>query len=100
MVLLKNQNFLPLEKESINTIAVIGPNAKYSQIIGGGSASLKPHYEVHPLEAIKNFTKDSSVIHYAKGAHTYKYLPKFNKNLFKNTSGFLVEYFEEEIPTI
>ncbi|MBV12751.1 MAG: glycosyl hydrolase family 3 [Flavobacteriaceae bacterium] len=97
MVLLKNQNFLPLKKESINTIAVIGPNAKYSQIIGGGSASLKPHYEVHPLEAIKNFTKDSSVIHYAKGAHTYKYLPKFNKNLFKNTSGFLVEYFEEEI---
>ena len=49
MVLLKNENFLPLTNYKDKTIAVIGPNAKISQIIGGGSASLKPHYQVHPL---------------------------------------------------
>ena len=55
MVLLKNENLLPLKKKKINSIALIGPNAKFSQIIGGGSASLKPHYQIHPLEALKNY---------------------------------------------
>ena len=32
---------------------MIGPNAKNAQIIGGGSASLMPHYQVQPLEALK-----------------------------------------------
>ena len=42
MVMLKNEGLLPLKK-NIKKLAVIGPNAKEAQIIGGGSASLKPH---------------------------------------------------------
>ena len=53
MVLLKNNDLLPL-KSDIKNLAIIGPNAKEAQIIGGGSASLKPHYQAHPLEAFKN----------------------------------------------
>ena len=52
MVLLKNEEVLPFDKTKISKIALIGPNVKDSQIIGGGSAGLKPHYEVHPLEGI------------------------------------------------
>ena len=52
MVLLKNDGMLPLKKD-IKKLAIIGPNAKEAQIIGGGSASLRPHYQVHPLEAIQ-----------------------------------------------
>ena len=96
MVLLKNENFLPLTNYKDKTIAVIGPNAKISQIIGGGSASLKPHYQVHPLEALKGYVKEKN-ISYAKGTHTYKYLPKFNESLFIDSKGFKVEYFDSEI---
>ena len=53
MVLLKNNNLLPL-KSDIKKLAIIGPNAKEAQIIGGGSASLRPHYQAHPLEAFQN----------------------------------------------
>ena len=47
MVLLKNNDLLPL-KSNVKNLAIIGPNAKEAQIIGGGSASLKPHYQAHP----------------------------------------------------
>ena len=35
MVLLKNDGMLPLKKD-IKKLAIIGPNAKEAQIIGGG----------------------------------------------------------------
>ena len=54
MVLLKNEDLLPFNPKKIKKLAVIGPNAKDSQIIGGGSAGLKPHYSIHPLEGIVN----------------------------------------------
>ncbi len=96
MVLLKNENFLPVENLENKKIAIIGPNAKFSQIIGGGSASLKPHYQIHPLEALKAYVSDKNIF-YAKGAHTHKYLPKLNESLFSDPAGFKVEYFDEEI---
>lgn len=50
MVLLKNENILPLEGSG--TVAVIGPNAKTAQIMGGGSAQLNPHYRVSPWDGL------------------------------------------------
>lgn len=98
MVLLKNKKILPLKKSTIKKLAVIGPNAKNSQIIGGGSASLKPHYQVHPFEALQERFSDDFSISYAEGAKTNKYLPKLNERLFSNSEdGFLVEYFDKEI---
>ena len=93
MVLLKNDSLLPLDP-TIKNLAVIGPNAKEAQIIGGGSASLKPHYQSQPLEAIKNRLSEQTNITYAKGCHTHKYLPKIEESLMGNKQGFLVEYFE------
>ena len=98
MVLLKNEDVLPLDRNKISNIALIGPNVKDSQIIGGGSAGLNPHYEIHPLEGVSNFLKDEKVkILYAKGCHVDKYLPAFEKDICyvqgKKEKGFEVEFF-------
>ena len=93
MVLLKNNDLLPL-KSNVKNLAIIGPNAKEAQIIGGGSASLKPHYQAHPLEAFQNKLGDHTNISYAKGCHTHKFLPRVNEGFMDDKEGFLVEYFE------
>ena len=93
MVLLKNEGSLPLKK-NIKKLAVIGPNALEAQIIGGGSASLRPHYQIHPLEAAQERLGHETEILYSKGCHTHKYLPKINEELMEEKNGFLVEYFD------
>ena len=94
MVLLKNNDVLPLEKSKINKLAVIGPNALKGQYLGGGSASLNPHYVVHPLEGIKSNLDDNIQVSYAKGCHTYKFLPAIPTELFKENDGFKVDFFD------
>src|SRR3984957_17750802 len=42
MVLLKNENALPLDASKIHSIAVIGPHADVGMISGGGSAQVDP----------------------------------------------------------
>ena len=93
MVLLKNEGSLHLKK-NIKKLAVIGPNALEAQIIGGGSASLRPHYQIHPLEAVQERLGHETEILYSKGCHTHKYLPKINEELMEEKDGFLVEYFD------
>src|SRR5204863_4610707 len=51
-VLLKNDGLLPLDVAHAGKIAVIGPNAKSAQIMGGSSAQLNPHYMVSPWEGL------------------------------------------------
>ena len=97
MVLLKNDALLPL-KSNINKLAIIGPNAKEAQIIGGGSAQLRPHYQLHPLKAFEDRLGSETNITYGKGCHTYKFLPAINTDLMNDSQGFLVEYFEGSIP--
>ena len=99
MVLLKNEEVLPFDKTKISKVALIGPNVKNSQIIGGGSASLKPHYEMHPLKGISDFLKEDAIeINYAKGCHVDKYFPALEKEISsipgKKEKGFEVEFFQ------
>jgi len=55
MVLLKNDgNLLPLSKEKIKTIAVIGPDAYPAVPVGGGSAQVKPFEAVSFLDGLSN----------------------------------------------
>ena len=59
MVLLRNEPsgsgapLLPLAPASLKRIAVIGPNAARSQMMGGGSANLRPFHRTTPLDAIR-----------------------------------------------
>ena len=96
MVMLKNDGHLPISND-IERLAVIGPNAENAQIIGGGSASLKPHYQAQPLSAFQNRLEPDIEVTFAKGCHTHKYLPMLNENLMVNKKGFLVEYFSGDM---
>lgn len=56
MVLLKNAgHVLPLDKKTIKTIAVIGPDAYPAVVGGGGSSSVAPFNAVSYLEGISNY---------------------------------------------
>lgn len=52
-VLLANDGTLPLDAGSLAKIALIGPNWSRAHIMGGGSASLRPHYRVPPGEVLR-----------------------------------------------
>ena len=53
--MLKNDNnVLPLNINTVKSIAVIGPNAAEARIEGGGSAAVEPYYKISPLEALRN----------------------------------------------
>ena len=55
MVLLKNEgNLLPLTKEKIKTIAVIGPDAYPAVTVGGGSAQVNPFETVSFLDGLSD----------------------------------------------
>lgn len=55
VVLLKNNhNILPLSKDKVKNILVIGPNADKKHGQGGGSSEVKSAYEVTPLQGLKN----------------------------------------------
>ena len=65
MVLLKNDNeTLPLDRNEIKSIAVIGPNADRT-VLGGYSGS--PSVSITPLQGLKDKVKGGIKINYAKG---------------------------------
>jgi beta-glucosidase len=68
MVLLKNDaNLLPLEKGSIKSIAVIGPDAYPAQPGGGGSAEAKPFTSVSYVEGLVNSLGNGAKVYYSPG---------------------------------
>jgi beta-glucosidase len=75
IVLLKNKGVLPLDKNALSMVAVIGPNAKTAQIMGGGSAQVNAHYRVSPLAGITAQVGEAVEIGYELGCTNYKYLP-------------------------
>jgi beta-glucosidase len=68
IVLLKNQSaLLPVNKNAVKNIAVIGYNADRKQSMGGGSSQVRAFYEVTPLQGLKNTAGTNVNISYAKG---------------------------------
>lgn len=67
VVLLKNNNLLPIDASKVKKLAVIGENAIKMMTVGGGSSSLKARYEITPLEGIKKRFGDEMEIVYARG---------------------------------
>jgi beta-glucosidase len=66
MVLLKNdRNLLPLDKNRLKTLAVIGPDAFPAVPTGGGSAQVKPFNSVSFLEGISNYLGSKVKVLYA-----------------------------------
>ncbi len=70
IVLLKNEeNRLPINREGLKTIAVIGQNAELLHANGGGSAEIKALYEISPLMGLKTKLGGNVEVKYAKGYH-------------------------------
>lgn len=68
IVLLKNENaVLPLQMNSLQSIAVIGDNATRKHCSGGLSSEIKPLYEITPLEAITTKFGKQLQINFAQG---------------------------------
>lgn len=68
IVLLKNNHHqLPLNPDHLKSVAVIGPNANFARVAGGGSAEVFPIMSVNPLEALRQDLKGKATIHYAPG---------------------------------
>ena len=71
-VLLQNRgDLLPLDPTGLKTLAVIGPNAAVAQAMGGGSAQLKAHRLVSPLEALREALPETRILH-AMGATNHR----------------------------
>jgi beta-glucosidase len=81
MVLLRNESVLPFDLDSLRTLAVVGPNADQAQIMGGGSATLEPHYRVSPIEAIRRRLGDRVEVTHEPGCDTTVTLPPLDIDL-------------------
>lgn len=68
MVLLKNNGILPLDKEAVKTIGVIGPNANSRAALIGNYHGTSSEY-ITILEGIKAFAKDDIRILYSDGCN-------------------------------
>lgn len=66
IVLLKNdKSLLPLDRTNISSIAVYGPNAQDTPVVGGGSGGVTPFRKVSFLEGIKNAAPPDTSVFYS-----------------------------------
>lgn len=86
IVLLRNDGALPLDASGLKKIAIIGPNAKTAQIMGGGSAQVNAHYRVSPFEGIAAQVGTDAELGYEIGCTNYRLLPLLRADL-------AIEYF-------
>ena len=99
IVLLKNENnILPLQKDRLKTVAVIGPNANEARIEGGGSSRVKPYYTVSPLQGVAGMCGDGVEIIHEQGCKNYRLVPAIQPDLLSPGSGqegqgLMAEYF-------
>jgi beta-glucosidase len=67
-VLARNQDsLLPLRREQLTKVAVLGPNAAVARTLGGGSATVFPPYVVSPLDGLRAALADACEIAHGPG---------------------------------
>ncbi|GCE23401.1 glycoside hydrolase family 3 C-terminal domain-containing protein [Dictyobacter kobayashii] len=99
-VLLKNErDILPLQPEKLQSIAIIGPNARTARMMGGGSALVNAHYSISPYDAIVERVGDQLSINDETNFASHNLLPLIDQQLFSShdgdtTPGFAIEYFQ------
>ena len=82
VVLLKNSaGVLPLDASKLQSIAVIGDNAKQKHAAGGFGAGVKVQYEVSPFEGLQNRLPGVE-INFAQG-YKKQYIPEEGKRFFQ-----------------
>lgn len=82
IVLLKNKNnILPLDKNKIKTIGVIGPNADNRRSLDGNYEGTSSRY-ITVLEGIQDYLGDDVRVLYSEGCHFFR--DQINPMAFKN----------------
>ena len=72
LVLLKNENqMLPLNKDKIHSVGVIGPNANNRRALVGNYEGTSSRY-VTILEGIQDYLGEDTRVYYSEGCHLYK----------------------------
>lgn len=75
-VLLRNrEGVLPLRREGLQRLALIGPNARETCIQGGGSARVPPHRQVSVLEALGERAEGRFELLFEPGCTSHRALP-------------------------
>jgi len=98
IVLLKNESsILPLQKDKIKSIAVIGPNGDVARMTAGGSGDLEGNYGISPFEGILNQAGKNIEVKFARGVPEGKSsLPIIGEEYFllkDGKPGIEAEYF-------
>ena len=71
IVLLKNEQLLPIDLQHIKTIAVIGENAVTKMALGGVGAGVKTRQEITPLEGLQTMLGNQVKITYVQGYQSF-----------------------------
>jgi len=94
MVLLKNENnYLPINKEKIKTIAIIGPNGNMAITGGGGSSFVNPLHPMSLLEAVQKVAGENVNVSWKPGVYTGI---KFPDDMFENFEFYVYENEEKK----
>lgn len=71
IVLLKNDaDLLPLKRQQVKSVAVVGPNAYPAVAVGGGSARVEPFASVSFLQGIAKNLGSGATVYYQQGIPT------------------------------
>src|SRR5271163_846086 len=96
-VLLKNDgNLLPLNKDAVKSILVVGPDAHPAVPVGGGSAHVVPFEAVSFLQGISDYVGNSAQVFYSPGIPTVQEMAaekSFSTAASGGSVGFKAEHF-------
>ncbi len=90
MILLKNdKKLLPLKKEKLKKLLVVGPNADIKHAAGGNSSGIKAFYEITPLQGLKDRLGNACEIEYERGDFeiSFKDIPVQTLDIIDLTAG-------------
>jgi len=74
---------LPLDVRKLRHLAVIGPNANESLIHGGGSAAVKAHYAITPLQGLRDAVGPEVEVSFEPGCNIDRNVPPIDMNLLR-----------------
>lgn len=87
-VLLRNEGpVLPLRREGLRRLALVGPNARETCILGGGSARVQPHREISVLEALRERAEGRFELLFEPGCTSHKGVPVLRDTALRTPDG-------------
>jgi beta-glucosidase len=100
VVLLKNEgNLLPLNKDSLKSVLVVGPDAHPPVPVGGGSARVLPFQAVSFIQGISDYLGTAAQVYYTPGVPSLAEMAdatSFSSAAANGMPGLQAEYFEKE----